>query len=68
MVDTRVRDQISVSEVLVVREFADVFLHELPRVPSERHVEFKIDLVPVAAPIAKVLYQFAQPEMQELSS
>ena len=26
VVDTRVRDQISISDVLVVREFADVFL------------------------------------------
>ena len=68
MVDTRVREQLSVLEVPVVREFADVFLEELPGVPPERQVEFRIDLVPGAAPIAKAPYQLAPPEMQELSS
>ena len=36
VVDTRVRHHTSVSEVSVVREFADVFPEELPRVSSER--------------------------------
>ena len=31
-------------------------------------MEFRIDLVPGAAPIAKALYQLASPEMQELST
>ena len=56
MVDTRDREQPSVSEVSVVREFADVFPEELPGVPPERQVEFRIDLVPGAAPIAKAPY------------
>ena len=63
VVDTRVREQLSVSEVPVVREFADVFPEELPGVPPERQVEFRIDLVPGAAPIAKASYRLAQPEM-----
>ncbi|CAH1431740.1 unnamed protein product [Lactuca virosa] len=68
VVDTRIKDQISVSEVPVVREFADVFPEELPGIPSARQVEFRIDLVPGAAPIAKASYRLAPPEMQELSS
>ena len=68
VVDTRVREKLSVSEVPVVREFADVFPEELPGVPPERQVEFRIDLVPGAAPIAKASYRLAQPEIQELSS
>ena len=36
VVDTRVRDQISVSEVLVVREFSDMLPEELPGIPLER--------------------------------
>ena len=52
----------------MVREFADVFPEELPGVPPQRQVEFKIDLVPGAAPIAKASYRLAPPEMQELSS
>ena len=67
MVDTRDKDQISVSEVLVVREFADVFPEELLGVPPERDIEFRIDLVPGAAPITKSSYRLAPPEIQELS-
>ena len=59
MVDTRVRDQLSVLEVPVVREFPDVFPKELPGVPPERQVEFRIDLVPGAAPIARAPYRLA---------
>jgi hypothetical protein len=37
----------------VVREFLDVFLEELPRMPPDREVEFVIDLLPMTAPILK---------------
>ena len=49
-------------------EFVDVFPEELLVVPPERQGEFRIDLVPGAAPIAKAPYRMAPPEMQELSS
>ena len=56
VVDTQFGKQDLVSDVLVVREFIDVFPEKLPGVPPERQVEFMIDLVPSAAPIAKVSY------------
>ena len=56
-----------VGEVPIVREFPDVFPEELPGVPPERQVEFRIDLVPGAALLAKAPYWLAPPEMQELS-
>ena len=68
MVDTWVGEKTSVTDMLVVMEFADVFLEELPSVPLERKVEFKIDLVPGAAPISRAPYRLAPPEMQDLSS
>ena len=58
----------SVEEVPIVREFPDVFPEELSGVPPMRQLEFSIDLVLGAAPIAKVPYRLAPPEMQELSS
>ncbi|KAJ9553505.1 hypothetical protein OSB04_017550 [Centaurea solstitialis] len=58
----------TVADVLVVCEFPDVFPEDLPGVPPERQVEFRIDLVPGAAPVVKTLYRLAPPEMQELSS
>jgi hypothetical protein len=39
--------------ICVVREFLDVFLEELLRMPPDREVEFVIDLLPRTAPISK---------------
>jgi hypothetical protein len=50
----------------VVREFADVFPEELPRMPSERDLEFTIDLKPGIEPIARTPYRMSTPELQEL--
>ncbi|KAJ9556778.1 hypothetical protein OSB04_011392 [Centaurea solstitialis] len=58
----------TVEDVPVVCEFPDVFPEDLPGIPLERQVEFRIDLVPGAAPVAKSPYRLAPPEMQELSN
>ena len=55
-------------DVPVVQEYLDVFPEELPGIPPERHVEFRNDLVPGVALIAKVPYRLAPPEIQELST
>ena len=68
MVDTQVKKEVLVSDVLVDREFPDVLSKELPGVPPERQVEFTIDLVLGASQIPNVSYRLAPPEMQELSS
>ncbi|KAI3790873.1 hypothetical protein L2E82_04266 [Cichorium intybus] len=57
-----------VDEVRVVREFLDVFPEELPRLSPDRQVEFRIDLVPGAAPVARAPYRLAPSEMQEIMS
>ncbi|GJS09601.1 putative reverse transcriptase domain-containing protein [Tanacetum coccineum] len=44
-------------DVLVIRDFPEVFPDELPRLPLPRQVEFCIDLIPGAAPVgAPVLF------------
>ena len=40
-------------DIPVVCEFPDVFLDELPGLPPDRDVEFKIELVPCMAPILR---------------
>ncbi|TLX67246.1 RNA-directed DNA polymerase, partial [Labilibacter sediminis] len=50
----------------VISDFGDVFPEELPGLPPVRQVEFRIDLIPGAAPIAKSPYRLAPPEMKEL--
>ncbi|KAD2392825.1 hypothetical protein E3N88_39802 [Mikania micrantha] len=52
----------------VVCEFPEVFPEDLPGLPPIRQVEFRIDLTPDAAPIARAPYRLAPSEMQELST
>ncbi|GJS08468.1 putative reverse transcriptase domain-containing protein [Tanacetum coccineum] len=54
-------------DVPVIRDFPEVFLEELSGLPPPRQVEFRIDLVPGAAPVARALYRLAPSEMRELS-
>ncbi|GKA73924.1 putative reverse transcriptase domain-containing protein [Tanacetum coccineum] len=51
----------------VIRDFPKVFPEELPGLPPPRQVEFRIDLVPGVAPVARALYRLALSEMKELS-
>ncbi|KAD4384676.1 hypothetical protein E3N88_24844 [Mikania micrantha] len=53
-------------DVPIVREFPDVFPDDLPGIPSDRDVEFRIDLIPGAKPIARAPYHLAPSELQEL--
>ncbi|GJV07705.1 hypothetical protein Tco_1345361 [Tanacetum coccineum] len=48
-------------------DFTEVFPEDLPCLPSTRPVEFQIDLIPGAAPVARAPYQLAPSEMEELS-
>ncbi|GJS46744.1 putative reverse transcriptase domain-containing protein [Tanacetum coccineum] len=54
-------------DVPIVRDFPDVFPEDLPGLPPARQVEFQIDLVPGAAPVARAPYRLAPSEMKELS-
>ncbi|GJS96316.1 putative reverse transcriptase domain-containing protein [Tanacetum coccineum] len=50
------------------RKFLEVFPKDLPGLTPARQVEFQIDLVPSAAPVARAPYRLAPSEMQELSA
>ena len=52
----------------VVRDFQDVFPDNLPSLPPPRQLDFRIDLVPSAAPVAKSPYRQAMSELQELEA
>ncbi|XP_028772935.1 uncharacterized protein LOC114730075 [Neltuma alba] len=53
-------------EIPVVCNFLEVFSTEISKLPSEREVEFAIDLLPGAGPISKAPYRMAPNEMAEL--
>ncbi|GJT36597.1 putative reverse transcriptase domain-containing protein [Tanacetum coccineum] len=54
-------------DVPIVQYFLEVFLEDLPGLPPTRQVEFHIDLIPGAAPVARAPYQLAPSKMKELS-
>jgi hypothetical protein len=53
-------------DIHVVHEFSDVFSDDLPRMPPERAIEFKIELQPGTAPISKAPYKMSREELAEL--
>nr|GFB66422.1 DNA/RNA polymerases superfamily protein [Tanacetum cinerariifolium] len=54
-------------DVPIVRNFSEVFPEDLPGLPPTRPVEFQIDLVPGAAPVARAPYRLAPSGMKELA-
>lgn len=53
-------------EILVVKEFPDVFPKELPGLPPVREVEVSIDILLGTTPIAQTPYRMAPAEFAEL--
>ena len=54
-------------DVPIVRDFPEVFIEDLPGIPPTRQVEFRIDLILGAAPVARAPYRIDPSEMKELS-
>jgi hypothetical protein len=50
----------------VVCDFSDVFPDDLPGLPPDHDVEFKIELIPGTAPISKRRYRMLPNELVEL--
>ncbi|GKC06540.1 putative reverse transcriptase domain-containing protein, partial [Tanacetum coccineum] len=56
-----------IKDVPVVRDFPEVFPDDLPGLPPTRQVEFHIELIPGAAPVARAPYRLAPAEIKELA-
>ncbi|GKE63775.1 hypothetical protein Tco_1514142 [Tanacetum coccineum] len=54
-------------DIPTVKDFPKVFPEDLPGLPPARPVEFQIDLILGAAPVARAPYRLAPSEMKELS-
>ncbi|GKA70662.1 putative reverse transcriptase domain-containing protein [Tanacetum coccineum] len=55
-------------DVPIVCDFSEVFPEDLPGLLPTRQVEFQIELVPGAAPMARAPYRLASSKLQELST
>ena len=62
------REQVNLENILVIREFPDVFPEELPGVPPEREVDLSIDVVQRTTPISRTPYRMASTELKELKT
>ncbi|GKC02335.1 hypothetical protein Tco_0993945 [Tanacetum coccineum] len=54
-------------EIYVVRDLPEVFSDDLSRLLPIREIEFRIELIPGATPVAKSPYRLAPFELEELS-
>ena len=57
-----------IKDIPVVCEFLDVFPDDLPGLPPDRDVEFKIELLPGTAPISRRPYIMPPNELAELKT
>ncbi|GJR16664.1 putative reverse transcriptase domain-containing protein [Tanacetum coccineum] len=65
--NSRLKTEKRLEDVPVIQDFPEVFPKDLPGLPPPRQVEFRIDLIPGAAPVARMPYRLAPSEMKELS-
>ncbi|GJY48897.1 putative reverse transcriptase domain-containing protein [Tanacetum coccineum] len=54
-------------EIVVVRDFPEVFLDDLSGLPPIREIKFRIELIPRATSVTKSPYRLAPSKLEELS-
>ncbi|XP_022032579.1 uncharacterized protein LOC110933677 [Helianthus annuus] len=65
VVDTKL-GTLRIEDTKIMSEYPDVFPDELPGLPPEPEVEFRIELEPNAKPVAKAPYRLAPAKVREL--
>ncbi|GKD82794.1 hypothetical protein Tco_1349633, partial [Tanacetum coccineum] len=66
LMSTKARDKRQ-KEIVVLRDFPEVFPNDLLVLPPLSEIEFRIELIPEATPVAKSPYRLAPSELEELS-
>ena len=59
-------DNPNLEDFVVLREFRDGFVDEIPELPPRREIDFSIDLLPESTPISKAPYRMSLLELTEL--
>ena len=68
IIDTTKEERSKPEDVTVVRNFVKVFPENLPRIPPDCAISFKIKLMPSTTPISKVPHHMAIAKLQELQT
>jgi hypothetical protein len=58
--------ELKLEDIHIIQEFSDMFPDDLPGMPPERAIEFKIELQPGMVPIAKAPFKMSPMEMKVL--
>jgi hypothetical protein len=56
----------NLEDFVVLHDFRDVFVDEIPELPPRREIDFSIDLLPGSTPISKAPYRMSLLELTEL--
>ncbi|XP_074364156.1 uncharacterized protein LOC141704909 [Apium graveolens] len=62
------KESIRIEDIPVIKDFPDVFLDELPKLPLDREIEFTIDLAPGTELVSGAPYRMMPVEMKELAT
>ena len=65
MLDSKI-GQIELENILVVKDFPDVFPKELLGIPPIREVDLSIEILPRTTPTSRAPYRMAPTELKEL--
>ena len=60
--------KIKLEDILILKEYSDVFPEEIPGLPPKWELDFTIELVPSAVPSSKAPYRMNILELNELKS
>ena len=61
------RGKIELENILVVKDFSDVFPEELPGIPPVREVDLSIEILPGATSTSRAPYRMALTELKEIN-
>ena len=62
------RGQVNLEDILMIKEFPDVFPEELPGLPLKREVDLFIEVIHGTTPISRAPYRMAPTELKELKT
>ena len=62
------RGHVNLEDILVTKEFPDLFTKELSGLPPEREVDLAIEVLPGTTPISRAPYCIAPTELKELKT
>jgi hypothetical protein len=58
----------NLEDFVILHDFRDVFVDEIPELPPRREIDFSIDLLPGSTPISKAPYRMSLPRINRIKN